>query len=137
MKTVWVIEQGEYSGYRVTGVFTSEENAQFIADRINAIEQGRYGEATVDEWPLNPGIDEINKGLSKWRIGMLKNGNVYYAEPDDARLVDINESYFYLQEAYGERPEMIVSKVWARDEQHAVKIVNERRTQMIANGEWK
>jgi hypothetical protein len=33
------------------------------------------------------------------------------------------------------RDEMVFT-LWARDEQHAVKICNDRRAQMIANGEW-
>jgi hypothetical protein len=33
-KTVWVIEQGSYSDYRVVGVFTSRENAKRVADAI-------------------------------------------------------------------------------------------------------
>jgi len=31
----WVVEQGEYSDYRVVGVFTSKANAQVVADAIN------------------------------------------------------------------------------------------------------
>lgn len=39
--SVWVIEQGEYSDYRVVGVYSSRENAERIAEKINA-EAGRH-----------------------------------------------------------------------------------------------
>jgi hypothetical protein len=34
-------------------------------------------------------------------------------------------------------PDALQADVWAKNEQHAVKIVNEKRAQMIANGEWE
>lgn len=34
-KTIWVVEQGEYSDYRVVGVFSSQESAQVVADKLN------------------------------------------------------------------------------------------------------
>lgn len=40
------------------------------------------------------------------------------------------EDHFYHGQA------MRMFYVYARDEQHAVKIANERRSMMIANGEW-
>jgi hypothetical protein len=33
-------------------------------------------------------------------------------------------------------PDVLNATVWAKDAKHAAKIVNEYRTQMIANGEW-
>lgn len=57
MKTVWVIEQGSYSDYRVVGVFSSEANAKFIADAINVAES--YDKATIAEWSLDPAVDEL------------------------------------------------------------------------------
>lgn len=35
------------------------------------------------------------------------------------------------------KPDVLVSHVWAKTEKQAIKIVNEYRTQMIANGKWE
>jgi len=42
MAPVWVVEEGEYSDYRVVGVFSSKENAQLIADAVNAPREGGF-----------------------------------------------------------------------------------------------
>jgi hypothetical protein len=34
MASVWLVEQGEYSDYRVIGVFDAQDKAQLIADAI-------------------------------------------------------------------------------------------------------
>ena len=34
-------------------------------------------------------------------------------------------------------PDVLTSTVWAKTEKQAIKIVNEHRAQMIANGEWE
>ena len=34
-------------------------------------------------------------------------------------------------------PDVMTATVWARDEKHAVKIVNEYRTEWIASNKWK
>jgi hypothetical protein len=57
--TVWVVARGEYSDYRVVGVFSSQEHAQLIADAINASSGGGFDKATVAARPLDPGVGWI------------------------------------------------------------------------------
>ena len=51
MTTVWVIETGEYSDYRVEGVFSTKERAEAVNAKVG-------GE--VSEWPLDPAFNELN-----------------------------------------------------------------------------
>lgn len=141
MKTVWVIESGSYSDYRVRGVYTSKENAEKVLEHMPV------GEASISEWPLNPGLEETMRELGVYNVLMLYNGDVESVSEEDRSC-----RYMYM----GERerafvwdrpnipahrgkyaPECLNATVWAKNKKHAVKIVNEIRTRMIASGEWK
>lgn len=124
MTSVWVIEDGSYSDYHVVGVFSSKENAE-KALAINGI----IGE--ISEWPLDPGIGELNQGLSPWHVVMNYDGEVTSAKKYIEEL-PLEEPRVYRQHN-GSR---VIGDVWAEDERHAIKIVNEFRTQAIANGAW-
>ena len=134
MKSIWVVENGEYSDYHVVGVFSTKENAE----RVNALTGGR---GRVSEWALDPAIAELNKGYHFYSVAMSKDGTVRNVERED------EVATYHIQDARVMQPWVdmhdhskgtyIIDHAWARDDAHAVKIVNERRAQMIANGEWR
>ena len=120
---IYLVSKGEYSSYRVVGLYTNE----VLADRA-ASSLGITADGEVTEFPLNPGADELNQGLSLWHVimrmedGMIKhNGHIYRSREvtseQETRVMD-NGS--------------IVGEVWARDKEHAIKVMNERRLQEIA-----
>lgn len=132
-KTVWVVEDGEYSDYHVVGVFTSRENAE----RIKQLCGGE-----VSEWPIDPAIEELNAGLWPYSVCMAIDGTTervtrvdtmsYYSLNDGVRLWKRTQA-----PAYRGTPgvqDAIFGTVWAESEQHAVKIVNEKRTAYLATG---
>lgn len=135
---VYVIEQGSYSDYRVVGVFSTREYAEQIAARINAADH--YEEATVEEWPLDPGVAELNQGMKKHIVWMRKDGAVERVEAieevtgaDTFREWERETAPAYLTKG----PNVLQASVWATDATHAVKIANERRIQMLALNTWK
>jgi hypothetical protein len=136
--TVWVVEQGSYSDYRVVGVFTEKRYAQVIADQVNKI---GADEATVAEWPLNPCIEDLNAGRVQFNVRMQRDGTVEDVTPREFlkcenTTVAIWQRTRVLIYAGTGVPDCLTACVWATDQQHAVKIVNERRAQMIAQGAW-
>lgn len=136
MKSVWLIESGSYSDYRVVGIFSTREKALLVA---NAIELNEYD---INEWKIDPVIDELNKDMWQYEVLMLRDGEVERVKRRDA-IFDFKNSVFIWNRpnapAYmgKNKPQVLVCCVWAKDEKHAVKIANEIRTQKIANGEWK
>lgn len=140
MNSVWVVEQGSYSDYSVCGVFSSEENARLVADAIN---KNDSDEATVAEWPLDPAVRELRQGMSQWIVWMHRNGTTERCEAwkissyELGGSVDVWERSKAITTSYAGKPDVLRATVWARNAEHAVKIANEKRTQMIATGEWK
>jgi hypothetical protein len=141
MKKIWVVEQGSYSDYHVVGVYSSKVNADKIAELLNAKE--RHDEAEVAEWILDPAIEELRSGYTLWRIVMLRDGDTEgHSNIEFGSYNVVNE--FYVQQrskapAYMGQgiSDCLQATVWARDLNHAVKIVNEHRTMLIAEGKWK
>ena len=88
-KKVWVVEQGSYSDYRVVGVFTSKKNADQICDAINA-DEGKWNEASVACWPLDPAVEEMNAGMGHWLVFMLRNGDIEKVESRQPSGYDLN-----------------------------------------------
>lgn len=118
--SVWVVEQGTYSDYRVVGVFTSRAAAQLVADEINRGDNGSFNEASVDKWALDPAVAELRKGYRQFIVQMLVvdgiNGDVHVWERTKAPAYKGTNT-----------PDVLRAEVWAKDEKHAVKIANEHR----------
>lgn len=138
MNTIWVVEVGNYSDYRVAGVFTTEEKAKVVYDRL--LVSNSHEDPVISEWPLDPGVDEMNQGMSIWRCVMGKNGHVEQTHQQPAsdrlytefRVIKRSEHAYYGPDAQ----DVLEAKVWATDKDHAIKIVNEKRTELIAMNKW-
>jgi hypothetical protein len=138
---VWVIERGEYSAYRVVGVFSSEKNARQICALVNESSYGR--DAKVVEWPLDPGIEALNSGHRRFHVQMDADGEQLHPVTEAVEETALEEYCEVWERStapayYGKGlRDVLTCCVWAADEQHAVKIVNERRLMMLASGELK
>lgn len=132
--TIWVVEKGDYSDYQVVGVFSSRENAQLVADAIN--KDDPYDKATVDEWPLDPVVGELSHGRRPFLINMLRDGTVERCDQTEVSAFGIR--HMLKPEIWRSRTvqDCLLGEFWGVDAQHAIKIANEKRAQMIARGEW-
>ena len=142
-RTVWVVEHGEYSDYRVVGVFSSKANAQQIADLVNTTDYGWRDDARVSEWPMDPAVDELRQGFHQFLIDMRRDGTTERIEIQRVSVYELAGSVQMWRRtrapAYRgnpDKPDVLQAQIWARDEPHAVKIANEHRTRLIATGEW-
>lgn len=134
--SVWVVEEGEYSDYHVVGVFTSEANANRIASLTGG---------DVAEWPLDPNIAELNQGLQIYSVQMHKDGSVDHSKKQEIDSYGMATTGVVNIWERSKAPafqgkgvdDVLVARVWAKDEQHAIKIANEYRAQFIASGKWK
>ena len=138
---VFAVNSGSYSDYRVNALFSSRKLAE---EYMKTFPLGDPNEIEVFELDP-PGVDLVHRGYSVWRVLMLEDGtteevertaNSYY-DVEHAGISTIwkrSEAPFYKGKG---TPDAMDSRVWAKTEKQAVKIANEKRVQMIANGEWK
>ena len=136
VKKIFALEDGSYSDYHVIGIYTTLERAEIVRQKVGG---------DISEWQLDPGWAEINAGLSRWIVHMLRDGTTERAWTAWMSGYDIDggsvASVWDRPNAPAYRgkgiPACLMCNVWARNKKHAVKIANEKRVQMIASGEWE
>ncbi len=126
MTTVYVVEFGAYSDSYVGGVYTSQDEANAVA-RID----GGY----VSSYELDPPLSEaeqrhLRPGEHGYQVSMGMDGNdstinEIWGEVSDGLSVRLNSD---------DKARRLSGSCWARSEEHALKIMNDRRTQWIAMG---
>lgn len=131
MAKVYICTEGEYSSYQIVAVFTTPE----LAEAYRAWNGGN----DVQEFELDHVPTLMREGTHGYHVFMWRDGDsVVYLLED----VEPFETTFFLRREwrwakgvrhYGHR--LVVGTV-AKSEEHAVKIANERRAQLIASGEW-
>ena len=129
MKEVYVVTAGEYSDYSVCAIFTEKKLAQKY---IDSFKEERYNDFNkIEVYSLNPYEQELKEGYSPYFVRMDKEGNVeecyisnsYYSFTDKISYgFDIKNNLYYA--------------VFAKSAEHAIKIVNEKRVQLIATDSW-
>jgi len=131
---IWMVTRGCYSDYHVVGIFSSEEGAIRFCEAFPEAKKD-YDGLDIEKMELDPSMEEINNGLSPYFVKMLMNGDVVECKKRESPSYhgdfQVVETYFH-----NEGKKIILADVWARDQQHAIKIVNEKRAIAIASGQF-
>lgn len=120
MKKCWIIEQGCYSDYRVVGIFSTKENAEKQMARIEW--HSEYDQPSIEERWLDPGIDELNQGLSQYNVRF--EGDETFVKSYNS--VEFDDYHWLKGSSY---------TVWAKNDRAAIKIAAEKHAQYKASQE--
>lgn len=124
-RKIYLITTGEYSDYRVSAVCSTYAKAKEAA----AAYDGEVETWQLDYWPTCP------PGMRAYLLYMRRDGTT--------EKVEAQTDMYWLQAAtearvnFNRDRSVMIMTVFAKSPEHAVKIVNEKRTQLIANDEWK
>jgi hypothetical protein len=127
MTTVYVVEFGAYSDSYVGGVYTSEDEANAVA---------RTNDGYVSSYELDPPLSEAERrhlrpGECVYRVSMGADGNDAQANPHWGPEPSGDLSVRVDSDNVARR---LSGDCWARSEEHAIKILNDRRSQWVAMG---
>lgn len=139
MSIVYAISAGSYSDYRIVAVFSSEEKAN---EFMRLVPDPDYN--GIEVYELDSKVpDLIKHGYSPWFVLMLRDGTTERSERRDidrftAEYMDCRIWKRSTASAYRGCgvPDCLEATVWAKTGKQAIKIVNEKRAQLIASGEW-
>ena len=126
-KTIYLVSYGSYSDYSVCALFDSEELANKYIELQEYVSDYR-----IEEFTLNSFERRVRDGYRSYTVRMGKQGNTISIEMKDYQ--EEYAGFIYWRDLNGEA--MLLVDTFAKDEQHAVKIANEKRVQLIAAGEW-
>lgn len=130
MVTIFIVTQGDYSDYRIRAVFSSRELAETYVSGMGK----KYDTPEIEEWALDAGEEFICQGYKVYDVCMDRDGNSKF---DVELSSEVRSDQLAIDDDYYGKPFYQKFIIWAKSEKHAVKIANERRVQMIANGEWR
>jgi hypothetical protein len=130
MANIYLVTHGSYSDYSIVGAFSTEANAEEFRKRV--CPEGEIEPYEVDDW-----LPQIRDGLRLFTVRMAADGTVEKVEESNAGVYD--DPRYHLEKTREQpSPEiwygkvLLVGYMFARDEKHAVKIMNDRRTQYLA-----
>lgn len=119
MSKIYIVTDGDYSDYRIVGASTSKEAAERIKTALGAdyLEEFEDGGSAIISPGLRPFFVKISMLGVVHSVGSVTNPYDFQARFD----WDGN----------------ISTGMWAQDTEHAIKIANERRAQLVALDAWE
>ena len=123
---VFAVEQGQYSDYRVCGLFSTQKKAE---EYIEALEwaEGGYDKPRIQEMKVD---DPANtKSVIVW---MFEDGGVDHT----SKTAEHKPGFYAAIKNWKTNQFKMGWVVQTDEEERAVKVVNEKRTQAIAAGVW-
>lgn len=139
MKLIYIMTAGDYSDYRILGVFDDKSLFDIELEKYN--KDPKHGEyARLEEFYINQ-VGPIPAGYNAYFVWMTQEG-----EATEVQKLDEDEMFMFdLNEVKGDNREVIDGilvntqvrfSVVATDITHAIKIANEKRAQIIAFNQW-
>lgn len=123
---IYIITSGSYSDYSIDTVFLDKELAEEYVDKHNNCGDEYYHDDTViEEYSIEENLDKY-----VYNVSMKRDGGVVHCHYSEHSHKD-----FYYEGNKGYEG-MYVFYTKSRDKKRAIKIANERRTQLIAENKW-
>lgn len=124
---VYAIAVGDYSDYHIEGIFSTRELAE------ECMEACGMAWADIEEYDLDEPADKVRRGMKPFSVEILRDGSIHRIRKVDFLL---RSAHPYLYQNNQLQSVILLVHLWARDEIHATKIANEKRTSMIASNLW-
>jgi hypothetical protein len=128
---IYVVTRGKYSDYRICNLFSTKELAQLFIDSFTNEDCSAF---RIHSYKLDNLAHELQQGYRPFSLKMTKEGEVYDIEDE----YDVSDCDFINDK---QNIEFINDELWmsvyAKDIEHAIKIVNEKRLELIGLNYWK
>lgn len=116
---IYILTDGCYSDYHIVAATTDKEKAEELSAKLYC-EVEEYEDLKIDI-----------KDREVYIVCMQKNGNTDSVSIDNLVISASEWTYHF------DNKGRLVNTCWAKDATHAVKITNELRTRLIAEGNFK
>ena len=126
MSKVYVVTSGSYSDYGISGIFTTRKLAQaFIA----SFKKGEFND--IETWTLNPFEIQLKAGHKPYFLRIDKKGNT-----SDIKIADSSYGFEENMNHGFDISNNMYLYIYALSPEHAIKIANEKRVQILAKDKW-
>ena len=131
MPTVYVVTSGSYSAYGIEIIWSTKELAEeYLA---------KYPDGRIEEWDMdNPNAIGMMRGSCfMYCVQMNHDGTIRHIAKGDREYFDIDEEVRIVRNHKDHADVYFWMDKICKSEEHAVKIANDKRRQIIAEGNWK
>jgi hypothetical protein len=147
MKTVYAVTEGCYDDYHVVALFSTRELAKQFISVMEERTDTRYDEFNpIEEIAVDPPVvDMLQRGYTIWSVYMLRDGETErvkthpyigtYAISTAGHADIVRRTKMPAYQETGAQ-DILMMDVWAKTEQDAIKVVDEKRVQLIYAGKW-
>lgn len=132
MSIIFLVSSGSYSDYSVHAAFSTKEKAEKFISRFKELTYDPY---EIEERDIDPAEEFVNQGLIPMRVFIDREGSTSTDQMDSMYSIPLATEQALLKNTY-QGKSMLRVEGWFKSSEHAVKVANERRTILIANGEW-
>ena len=145
---VYVVTVGEYSDYGIVKIFSTRERAEEYIALCNKYDKYNANFNEIEDYEIDPDVRITHNHPFKffYDVDMDKDGNIRkiskpYLDIDD---IDSMKQKFYFSEGIDWDTDDINyrkylcfhGQVNANDEEHAIKIMGEKRSKLLREGRW-
>jgi len=120
--TIYAVASSNEYDYWVAGIFDTKELAQLFIERF------QLQDMVIDEWTLNPHEQEIKAGLALYNVYIYQDGTVQ-GPPRITTMVEPEEI-----DEWGDL--RLHTQVYAKDEEQAIELANQRRLKLLAENRF-
>ena len=129
MKKIFILSEGSYSDFHIVGAAEDKETAELLSEKWDC---------GYEEYKLNTREDaKYIQNKTLYNVTVWENGNSevekYCSQEGDARQEPV---FCFWDGMYVGIEPIVIINCWADSPEHAVKIANEKRIQMMADGTW-
>ena len=123
MSKVYIVTSGYYSDHHVVSVHSTEEGAREVAKVTPDSDVEEHEVDSVGGYPKDMSLYCVLMDVTGLAEGVQMCDPEYHKGFENAFLTTVRGPRYY-------------HYMWARDQNHAIKIANERRMQMLAENRW-
>jgi hypothetical protein len=136
---VWILSAGSYSSWTIVGVFDSNEKLEEFKTLHPKLECSYLDDYNEPEtYEVNEPLDMVAKGMWPYNVSMGWDDGKAWADKHHVPVIMQEEGEVPPYErgleykgVYHQKTIRMV--VWATSEEHAIKIVSEKRREVLAN----
>lgn len=123
---VYIITKGDYSGYHICAVTTDKKKAEILRKAHNDLDG--WHKARIETYDTDEFLTEIENGLNLYDCTMERDKPMFIFEVDLDYMISSDFKVRYNRSTY-------CVYVWAKDEEHALKIASDKIAEYKANKE--
>lgn len=133
MDKIYIVTAGDYSDYHIVTVFSSRELAEKFCTKFGDPDY----EYEIEEYELDSFRQQLNNGLNCFNVSMCADGSLLDdVDKDYNEEVILSGKTNYRIYKWDQERLMLHITCMAENRQHAIKIANEIRTQLIATNNF-